>query len=61
MFVDTQTLKALCCQVGKFFQLEERKSCFTQEVRAGTVTFLTVWPPSCPCTSAAPVSWVSAC
>lgn len=30
------------CQVGSYFQLEARKSCFTQEFRAGTVTFLTV-------------------
>ena len=29
-------------QVGNYFQLEQRKSCFTQEFRAGTVTFLTV-------------------
>ena len=29
-------------QVGSYFQLEARKSCFTQEFRAGTVTFLTV-------------------
>ena len=40
--LDTWMLKACCCQVGRFFHLEERKSCFTQEVRAGTVTFLTV-------------------
>ncbi|CAK0784105.1 hypothetical protein CVIRNUC_007308 [Coccomyxa viridis] len=28
--------------VGSYFQLEARKSCFTQEFRAGTVTFLTI-------------------
>ncbi|KAK9908098.1 hypothetical protein WJX75_002714 [Coccomyxa subellipsoidea] len=27
--------------VGKYFKLEERRSTFTQEIRAGTVTFLT--------------------
>lgn len=28
--------------VGRFFQLKERNSCFTQEMRGGFVTFLTV-------------------
>ncbi|KAL7161762.1 hypothetical protein ACSBR2_042273 [Camellia fascicularis] len=29
-------------KVGKYFKLEERKSCFTKELRAGTATFLTM-------------------
>ena len=32
----------LTLQVGKYFQIKERKSNLTQELRAGTVTFLTV-------------------
>jgi xanthine/uracil/vitamin C permease (AzgA family) len=29
-------------QVGRFFKIKERKTCFSTELRAGTVTFLTV-------------------
>lgn len=34
----------LFSQVGQYFDINARKSTFTQELRAGTVTFLTVSP-----------------
>ena len=37
-------------QVGTYFLLKERRSKFTTELRAGTVTFLTVSTPSTPST-----------
>lgn len=40
----SKTKQISAAQVDKVFHLAERKSCFTQELRAGTVTFLTVCP-----------------
>lgn len=34
--------RSLLLQVGRYFQLNERKSTFSTELRAGVVTFLTV-------------------
>lgn len=32
----------LCPQFGRFFQMKERHTCLTTEMRAGLVTFLTM-------------------
>ncbi len=45
-FIGVVTVWGVHLQVGKYFQLKERKSTFTTELRAGTVTFLTVRQPA---------------
>jgi AGZA family xanthine/uracil permease-like MFS transporter len=41
-FVETLNAKVGESRVGKYFKLEERNTYFTQELRAGTATFLTM-------------------
>lgn len=40
--VETLNAKVGASKIGKYFKLEERNSFFTQEIRAGTATFLTM-------------------
>lgn len=40
--LETLNAKVGASKVGKYFKLEERNSYFTQEIRAGTATFLTM-------------------
>jgi hypothetical protein len=42
MPAESRALGGPVLQVGKYFRLKERNSTFTTELRAGTVTFLTV-------------------
>lgn len=57
--VSVSAIQVRNTQVGTYFDIVSRKSTLTQEIRAGTVTFLTVRWHAFPCTRSLQVSVLS--